>query len=212
MSQLAGSEGEEHIRENEELQETANSEKNHAIKSNENHTDDTDDTECSSTVPDIEPTEQDGRRNPEERTGGTSPKEYHPTKNSLMIDDSALCNLIVNYLPPLMNEVTAFQLFSQFGPINSVKIIYDKESGESRGYGFIRYECFFSATYAISCLNRYEIAGKKLKVAYANLPAARKALNYRKECDSSAVGFSEHQKLVFHTLHYQQLELEACNE
>lgn len=111
------------------------------------------------------------------------------------IDDTALCNLIVNYLPPMMDERAAAQLFSNFGPIVSVKIIYDKDSGESRGYGFIRFEFFFSATYAIVALNRYEIAGKTLKVAYANAAGARKALS---ELQAHGVtDFTDLQKQVF---------------
>nr|CCC94669.1 putative RNA-binding protein [Trypanosoma congolense IL3000] len=87
-------------------------------------------------------------------------------------DAEPLRNLIVNYLPPMMDETQLFQLFAQFGPIESVKIIYDKVTRESRGYGFVKYTFFFSATYAVHWLNGYHIAGKRLKVAFANAEAA----------------------------------------
>eukprot|EP00796_Vickermania_ingenoplastis_P003763 gene3763-2654_t len=127
--------------------------------------------------------------------------------NTSSVDDAALCNLIVNYLPPMMDELGAYQLFVQFGPIYSVKIIYDKDSGESRGYGFIRYACFFSATYAIVNLNRYEICGKKLKVAYANLTGARAALQTIKEANghNGNGGFTERQMTIFHEIYCQQV-------
>lgn len=126
-----------------------------------------------------------------------------------ILDAPALCNLIVNYLPPLMDELSLFQLFSQFGPLMSIKIIYDRETGESKGYGFIRYECFFSATFALANLNRYEIGGKSLKLAYADRPAAEKSLEAIKNLPPSQQGFTERQKRVFNELYYQQQQYAA---
>lgn len=114
------------------------------------------------------------------------------SQSQTLIDDGPLCNLIINYLPPFMDEEATRQLFFQFGPIYTAKVIYDKETGESRGYGFIRYECFFSATYAIAYLNRYDIAGKRLKVAYANVAAARKCFEEVRKLS----GFTERQRLI----------------
>lgn len=112
-------------------------------------------------------------------------------------DPDPLRNLIVNYLPPMMDEMQVAQLFSQFGPIDSVKIIYDKITGESRGYGFVKFEYFFSATYAISCLNRFSIAGKKLKVAYANAEQAKEALA---QFRATASSFTPQQQLALQTV------------
>lgn len=123
-------------------------------------------------------------------------------------EPTELRNLIVNYLPPLMEEMHVFQLFSQFGPIESVKIIYDKETGESRGYGFIKYEHFLSATYAISCLNRFAIAGKKLKVAYANVHAAKEAYTLLK-AENSGKGFTTRQQVALQAMYYNQMMSEA---
>lgn len=151
---------------------------------------------------------------------------FIPPPAPLTFDDSSLCNLIVNYLPPFMNDVMVAQLFSQFGPVCSTKVIYDKISGVSRGYGFIRYECFFSASFAVANLNRYEIGGKKLKVSYADhvgaraciekLKKMRKTKRQRKEGESHPEeadglfrdGFTERQKEVFLLLYYEQT---ACS-
>ncbi|CCW70870.1 unnamed protein product [Phytomonas sp. Hart1] len=116
-------------------------------------------------------------------------------------DPEALCNLIVNYLPPLMDEGQLFQLFSQFGPIESIKIIYDRDTHESRGYGFVRFRFFFSATYAISCLNRFQIAGKRLKVAYANVASAKESFNTLKD---RLTQFTTEQKVSLRTMYYNQ--------
>ncbi|KAG5476916.1 hypothetical protein LSCM1_05249 [Leishmania martiniquensis] len=119
-------------------------------------------------------------------------------------DPDALRNLIVNYLPPLMNEAQVYELFGQFGKIESVKIIYDKITGESRGYGFVKYQFFFSATYAVSCLNRFEIGGKKLKVAYANAPAAKEAYDMLR---LSTMALNIQQQQAMQSMYYNQMLL-----
>jgi hypothetical protein len=119
-------------------------------------------------------------------------------------DPDALRNLIVNYLPPLMNEAQVYELFGQFGKIESVKIIYDKITGESRGYGFVKYQFFFSATYAVSCLNRFEIGGKKLKVAYANAPAAKEAYEMLR---LSTMALSLQQQQAMQSMYFNQMML-----
>lgn len=119
-------------------------------------------------------------------------------------DPDALRNLIVNYLPPLMNEAQVYELFGQFGKIESVKIIYDKITGESRGYGFVKYEFFFSATYAVSCLNRFEIGGKKLKVAYANAQAAKEAYEMLRV---STMALNLQQQQAMQTMYFKQMVL-----
>ncbi|GET89139.1 RNA-binding protein, putative [Leishmania tarentolae] len=119
-------------------------------------------------------------------------------------DPEVLRNLIVNYLPPLMNEAQVYELFGQFGRIESVKIIYDKITGESRGYGFVKYQFFFSATYAVFYLNRFEIGGKKLKVAYANAPAAKEAYDMLR---SSAVALNMQQQHAMQSMYYHQMVL-----
>ncbi|CAJ1026309.1 RNA recognition motif. (a.k.a. RRM, RBD, or RNP domain), putative [Leishmania lindenbergi] len=119
-------------------------------------------------------------------------------------DPDALRNLIVNYLPPLMNEEQVCELFGQFGRIESVKIIYDKITGESRGYGFVKYRFYFSATYAVSCLNRFEIGGKKLKVAYANVQAAKEAYDLLRR---STMELNVQQQQAMLSMYYNQMML-----
>ncbi|KEG09242.1 RNA-binding protein RBP-3 [Trypanosoma grayi] len=119
-------------------------------------------------------------------------------------DPEPLRNLIVNYLPPMMDEVQLCHLFGQFGPIESVKIIFDKETRESRGYGFVKYVHFFSATYAVNSLNGYHIGGKRLKVAYANVEAAME--NYR-ALRMSAMMFSMQQQMALQSVFCQQMLL-----
>ncbi|PWV19733.1 putative RNA-binding protein [Trypanosoma cruzi] len=155
------------------------------------------------------------QRTPEQRPKNS--EEMFPSNGSSFsmswpscaTDPEALRNLIVNYLPPMMDETQLYGLFGQFGPIESVKIIYDKETRESRGYGFVKYVHYFSASYAANSLNGYCIAGKRLKVAYANVEAAWEA--YR-ALRASSMMFSAQQQAALQNVFYQQMLLARQEE
>ncbi|EER18064.1 conserved hypothetical protein [Perkinsus marinus ATCC 50983] len=66
-------------------------------------------------------------------------------------------NLIVNYLPTRMDEEALFSMFEAFGPIQSVKIVRDRHTGNSMGFGFVNYRDNESARRAIEAVNGREI-------------------------------------------------------
>lgn len=57
-----------------------------------------------------------------------------------------------------------FNLFSQFGTVTSAKIINDKVTGRSKGFGFVEMEDEEEARKAIASLNESEVQGRKLIV------------------------------------------------
>jgi RNA recognition motif-containing protein len=60
-------------------------------------------------------------------------------------------------------EEEVHNLFEQFGEVGSVKIITDRESGRSRGFGFVEMDESV-AGHAIEELNGKEYNGRNLKV------------------------------------------------
>ena len=60
------------------------------------------------------------------------------------------------------NELSS--VFEKYGPLRSVKIISDKFSGESRGFGFVEIEADDMADRAIQEMNGASVDGKALKV------------------------------------------------
>jgi RNA recognition motif-containing protein len=54
--------------------------------------------------------------------------------------------------------------FSGFGTVESVKIISDRDSGNSKGFGFVEMSSDAEAQAAISGSNGQELDGRKLKV------------------------------------------------
>jgi|688.fasta_scaffold03420_15 RNA recognition motif-containing protein len=57
-----------------------------------------------------------------------------------------------------------YNLFSQFGTVTTAKIINDKVTGRSKGFGFVEMENDDDARKAISSLNESEVKGRKLIV------------------------------------------------
>jgi RNA recognition motif-containing protein len=90
-------------------------------------------------------------------------------------EPEAIRNLMVNYIPTTIDEMQLRQLFEMYGPIESLKIVCDRETRQSRGYGFVKYRFGASAVHAIQYLNGYPLMNKRLKVAYANAGDAQKA-------------------------------------
>lgn len=62
-----------------------------------------------------------------------------------------------------MKDEALRDLFNEYGDVSSYKIVRDKKSGRSRGYGFVEMGRE-DGLYAISSLNGTEVMGRKLKV------------------------------------------------
>lgn len=71
-------------------------------------------------------------------------------------------------------------LFSEYGEIESLKIITDRFTGQSRGFGFIEMETEDGAQKAISALNGKPFMGKTLTVAEARPQQPRRGYQERR--------------------------------
>lgn len=77
-------------------------------------------------------------------------------------------NIFVGNLAFKVTEEELKALFAQFGEVKSAKVIKDKFTGESRGFGFIEMASASEAEQAISNLNGMDLEGRKLRVNEAN--------------------------------------------
>uniref|UniRef100_A0A1B0C2R5 RRM domain-containing protein n=2 Tax=Nemorhina TaxID=44051 RepID=A0A1B0C2R5_9MUSC len=82
-------------------------------------------------------------------------------------DNEPKTNLIVNYLPQTMSQEDIRALFVSFGEVESCKLIRDKVTGQSLGYGFVNYVKQEDAEKAISSLNGLRLQNKTIKVSIA---------------------------------------------
>lgn len=74
-----------------------------------------------------------------------------------------MTSIYVGNLPFSASEEDIRGLFSQYGAVNSVKLIADRETGRSRGFAFVDMERA-DARKAIPALNGSEFDGRTLRV------------------------------------------------
>ncbi len=81
--------------------------------------------------------------------------------------------LYVGNLSKLTTEEELKNLFSQVGEVTSLKIMKDRDSGESKAYGFLTMSAQSEADKAVSRFNAYSFSDHKLKVILAKPRAQR---------------------------------------
>ncbi|TMI62734.1 MAG: RNA-binding protein [Bacteroidetes bacterium] len=82
-------------------------------------------------------------------------------------------NMYVSNLSFHTNEEALRTLFAAFGNVKSAKIITDRESGQSRGFGFVEMDVAAEAEAAMKSLNNKDIEGRALSVSVAREKAPR---------------------------------------
>ena len=75
--------------------------------------------------------------------------------------------LFVGNMPYNANEEALKELFSQAGTVESVSIIIDRNSGRSKGFGFVEMSTEEEAKKAIEMLNEKDFEGRSLVVNIA---------------------------------------------
>jgi len=70
----------------------------------------------------------------------------------------------VGNLPFTFTQVDLQELFQGFGPVRSAQIITDRETGRSRGFGFVEMETAEALQQAIAGLNERNVQGRNLTV------------------------------------------------
>jgi RNA recognition motif-containing protein len=65
------------------------------------------------------------------------------------------------------------KLFEQFGAVSSAKVIMDRESGRSRGFGFVEMGSDAESKEAIKNLNNKEVEGRAMSVSVAREKTSR---------------------------------------
>jgi RNA recognition motif-containing protein len=73
-------------------------------------------------------------------------------------------NIYVGNLLRETTEADLRQAFEAFGQVTSVKIITDRYTGDSRGFGFVEMPNHQEAKSAVSGLNGKDLKGRTLKV------------------------------------------------
>jgi RNA recognition motif-containing protein len=73
-------------------------------------------------------------------------------------------NIYVGNLSYEATDSTIREAFESFGEVTSAKVIKDKYTGQSRGFGFVEMPAQSQAETAIRSLNGKELLGKQISV------------------------------------------------
>ena len=83
--------------------------------------------------------------------------------------------LYVGNLPFSANDQTLMDTFAQCGTVESAKIIMDRDSGRSKGFGFVEMSSDEEAAAAISKFNGTDYEGRPMTVNEARPQAPRES-------------------------------------
>ena len=75
--------------------------------------------------------------------------------------------LYVGGLPYSTTDEQLQELFSPHGTLQSARVIIDRISGKSRGFGFVEFNSHSEAEQAITALNGTDLEGRKITVSEA---------------------------------------------
>ncbi|MCG3180820.1 MAG: hypothetical protein BIFFINMI_03183 [Phycisphaerae bacterium] len=78
-----------------------------------------------------------------------------------------MTNIYVGNLPYNTTEADLQTVFSEHGKVDRAKVIMDRETGRSRGFGFVEMSVETEANAAIEALNGADMDGRKLVVNVA---------------------------------------------
>ncbi len=76
-------------------------------------------------------------------------------------------NIFIAGLSFKVNDADLSNLFEEYGSITSAKVVTDRMTGRSKGYGFVEMEDNDAATKAIAELNGAEFDGRTISVSEA---------------------------------------------
>ena len=76
-------------------------------------------------------------------------------------------DISVGNMPYTIPGADLRELFSQYGAVADAKVISDKYSGKSKGFGFVQMDDDDSAENAIKSLNDTDLDGRNIKVNQA---------------------------------------------
>ena len=87
-------------------------------------------------------------------------------------------NLYVSNLPYTMTDEELQREFASYGNVSSARLVKDRETGRSRGFGFVEMPVESEALTAINALNGKDIGGRPLRVVEARPKEERPPRNF----------------------------------
>jgi len=84
--------------------------------------------------------------------------------NYKIVEDLLRMNIYVGNLSFRTDDEELRETFAEFGDVASAKVVIDRETDRSRGFGFVEMDNADEATAAIEALDGAEVSGRNLRV------------------------------------------------
>lgn len=75
------------------------------------------------------------------------------------------------------DDMSLKEAFSGFGDVTDAKVIVDRDTGKSRGFGFVNFASEDAASTALNAMDGQELNGRNIRVSIANERAPRPSFN-----------------------------------
>jgi RNA recognition motif-containing protein len=98
---------------------------------------------------------------------------FIPTQVGFNFFNFYYMNIFVSGLPFSLTREELESAFQAFGNVTSARIIKDRDTGRSRGFGFVEMDSDDAAHSAISALDQSELKGRRINVKIAEERASR---------------------------------------
>lgn len=73
-------------------------------------------------------------------------------------------NIYVGNLPYSTTDEDLRAAFAPYGSVTSARVVFDRETGRSRGFGFVEMANSSEALAAIEALNQTDMQGRQLRI------------------------------------------------
>ncbi|XP_018496657.1 cleavage stimulation factor subunit 2 tau variant [Galendromus occidentalis] len=83
------------------------------------------------------------------------------------VAEKSACSVFVGNIPYDATEEQLKTIFEEVGPVVNFRLVYDRETGKPKGYGFCEFKDQETAMSAMRNLNSFEIGGRALRVDHA---------------------------------------------
>ncbi|KXN65578.1 hypothetical protein CONCODRAFT_62130 [Conidiobolus coronatus NRRL 28638] len=94
------------------------------------------------------------------------------SNNSAKEDTSSHFHIFIGDLSSEVNDALLNKAFSPFGTMSDARVMWDPNTGKSRGYGFVAYRNKSDAELAISSMNGQWLGNRSIRVNWANQKGA----------------------------------------
>jgi len=76
--------------------------------------------------------------------------------------------VFIGNIPYGVSEEQIMDIFGRAGQVVNFRLVYDKETGQPKGFGFLEYTDTDAAASAVRNLNESDLNGRTLRVDYSN--------------------------------------------